>query len=467
MNVEGFLQIDEMPLGFDVETIVACAKILAKSAAAKKSQLAGELKQIKVAHSTVTVDAAMAILNHFEIPFDQTQFVKDFFHCDYSHYHWLHEPLTLKSEKLPLDDWQIPHIGGSRYLTESDVVDLDKIALRLKDADANDNASHFIRARLAADTVKYLGKYKGNSDQQFKRLLLDDLNKILTQNDLERWVKDTKIQLSAETRETLGQQLPVHRRRLNRLILAELYPGAFVPCPLFPVTGFEAWQLGNAAAQNICELLGNAAVGSRDAAEQCAKVLCFAVNVMNDLRLKHPKLFQSLVRQSDRWPVLKSTHPRFDDNEIALMQDLGKDLTPFFDSSTKWNPQDPVTKVAIEIYEHVERMREKAKHFIWQGQKKPTKEWKQTLAENPWISELASLGKFDHDSAVIWWEHGRRFFDRTYPDPLKIFGLTQTRVEKSKARPVYAGTLSRPISHIKRDLKKEIKDKFISLAGRK
>jgi hypothetical protein len=466
MNVEGFLQIAEMPLGFDVETIVACAKILAKSATTKNSQLAGELKQIKAAHSTVTVDAAMAILKHFEIPFDQTQFVKDFFHCDYSQYYWLHEPLILKNEKLPLDDWQIPHIGGSRYLTESDVVDLDKIALRLKDADADDNASRFIRARLAADTVKLLQRYNGKSGLELKKHLLDDLNKIITQNELEHWVIDSKIQLSAETRETLGEKLPVHRRRLNRLILAEIYPGAFAPCPLFPVNGFESWQLSNVAAQNICELLGNAAVGSRDAAEQCAKVLCFAVNVMNDLRLKHPKLFQSLVRQSDRWPVLKSTHPRFDDNESELMQDLGKGLTPFFDSSTKWNPQDPVTEVAIEIYEHVERMREKAKHFIWLGQKKPTKEWKQTLSENPWIIELASLGKFDHDSAVIWWEHGRRFFDRTYPDPLKIFGLTQPRVKQSNARPVYAGTLSRPISHIKRDLKKEIKDKFISLAGR-
>jgi hypothetical protein len=36
MNVEGFLQIDEMPRGFDVETIVACAGLLAKSAATRK-----------------------------------------------------------------------------------------------------------------------------------------------------------------------------------------------------------------------------------------------------------------------------------------------------------------------------------------------------------------------------------------------------------------------------------------------
>jgi hypothetical protein len=138
MTVAELLQLDEWPEWLDVETIVACARLLSTSSATKHIHLVRQLKKIKAANSPATLDAALAILKHFQISFDQTKFVKCFHGCDYSQYDWLFDIFILKSEKRPLDDWQIPHIGGSRYLTESDVVDLDKVALRLKAADAKD-----------------------------------------------------------------------------------------------------------------------------------------------------------------------------------------------------------------------------------------------------------------------------------------------------------------------------------------
>lgn len=232
-----------------------------------------------------------------------------------------------------------------------------------------------------------------------------------------------------------------------------------------PLSPQEIWQRGYAAINILKELIGQIKTDSPDAADVCTKIAVKMVETINTLKNAKPKLFEKIAKRKTRWPVLRSRHPFYCEPEDVLLADVGKSYEFIIDSSAKWNPNDPGTKVAMDLYFYLDDLRDKANAFIKMEIAGTGK--KKILADRPWINQVAILKDFNRDSALDWWRFAVIFLKDSYPEPNEVPMLANVANTKQHYRANTTRSSGKPsIGNLKRDIFHNIKGKFISLAGR-
>jgi hypothetical protein len=239
---------------------------------------------------------------------------------------------------------------------------------------------------------------------------------------------------------------------------SELKPGPHL-------SAHEIWQQGYSAINILKELIRQIKAESSDAAEVCTKITIEMVEIINALKRASPKLFNDAARKRTQWPVLRSRHPLYCEAEDDLLANVGKGYDFIIDSSAKWNPEDPGTKIAMDLYFYMDELREKATAFV--KKKNTYVERKKILARRPWIEQVANLQDFNRDTALDWWKLAVIFLKDNYPDPIAVPPLAILANAKSnqQAGPIRSADKKLP-GNIRRDIYHNIKGKFISLAGR-
>lgn len=232
-----------------------------------------------------------------------------------------------------------------------------------------------------------------------------------------------------------------------------------------PLSPQEIWQRGYAAINILKELIGQIKTDSPDAADVCTKITIKMVETINTLKNAKPKLFEKIAKGKPQWPVLRSRHPFYCEAEDVLLADVGKSYEFIIDSSAKWNPNDPGTKVAMDLYFYLDDLRDKANAFI--NMEIVGMEKKKILAERPWINQVAMLKEFNRDSALDWWRLAVIFLKDSYPEPNKVTMLANVANTKQhyRANTKRSSGILSP-GNFNRDIFHNIKGKFISLAGR-
>lgn len=161
------------------------------------------------------------------------------------------------------------------------------------------------------------------------------------------------------------------------------------------------------------------------AAEQLARVIGRACSEMNELALKHPRIFHRFSRKDFwKWPVMKSTYPEFGDDEASLLAglQLGKDLPLRLDRKAQWarGIKDDAGKIAW--------------HLLWYV-------WGARSENNRWGIDYGDFGKMADalpplvkNSAPKWWEAAKAVLLTSYPKPLEVAELADLVKHRQKRR---------------------------------
>lgn len=119
----------------------------------------------------------------------------------------------------------------SPALSVSDITDLDVLAAKLKQPDANDSVSRYVTNQLSPETRKLLVGFDRNANFQLKltfaRHLIEDANRIICSPTFYDALRFTNVALSRQT-SILREQHPqgADLVRLNRMLLQDTYPSA-------------------------------------------------------------------------------------------------------------------------------------------------------------------------------------------------------------------------------------------------
>lgn len=473
MTVKEIVDIYGEKYSLDSETIIASAKQLAKAKKVVKSSpsLAAQFKRIKDEHSGITAQATFAIFELLGFEVNPREFHTNFWLCEYDFDipNWLLEPFVLQSDRRLVEYWPIPNVADPDLKPEDLMdTDLDHFIPRISCPKDNDIVAKIVHKGLSSETLSSLREYarhnvKSEIRNKLKGFLTADLNRILHSGSLYRELRFTDVMRHTILQDILKSGEPKNQVWFNRIILQETFPRAFAKCPNPKLDGYEVWQKGHVAANTLCELFGNIRVGSEAAANCCVEIIEFAVGKMNELRRENPKIFQRIVERSQTWPLLKSRHSHFSEDEDQLLAKLGSALSFPMDSSARWNPRDPATGIAIELHNYISLLRLNVSQFL--KQKDDKSHWKQVYADHPWIADVKALPDFNSDTARRWWEVGKQFLEMMYPPLSEIESLSIFKSVKSREKQ-FAAPKKRTDTQLQRDLKKNIRDKFISLAGR-
>ena len=140
--------------------------------------------------------------------------------------------LLLVALLITLSTQLVSHADTSQLLlSEDDFKDSGSLAVKLQDTRAV--ISQHIAPQLSSETRQLLGKYDGISSPSLalQKALISDLNKILQAGTLYDAESFADIELSEQTLELLEQnpQSGEALVRLNRLLLADVYPYELAP----------------------------------------------------------------------------------------------------------------------------------------------------------------------------------------------------------------------------------------------
>ena len=123
--------------------------------------------------------------------------------------------------------------GNQLLFHREDIKDPGSLAVKLQDTRAA--VSKPIAAQLSPETQRLLGEYNGisNPSPALQKALLDDLNRLLQVPSLYDAQHLANIELSKQTQELLAQNPQGGEAliRLNRFLLADLYPYELAPPP--------------------------------------------------------------------------------------------------------------------------------------------------------------------------------------------------------------------------------------------
>jgi H+/Cl- antiporter ClcA len=113
---------------------------------------------------------------------------------------------------------------GAPAFSAGDIADLDALAQRLREPAHADGVSAHLAAELRPQTRKLLTSYHGGADEELRRSLAEDLNRILQTGPLYEAERFTNVTLSARTRRLLERNPQgLDLARFNRKVLLEAY----------------------------------------------------------------------------------------------------------------------------------------------------------------------------------------------------------------------------------------------------
>ena len=144
--------------------------------------------------------------------------------------------------------------------------------------------------------------------------------------------------------------------------------------------------------------------GNEHAALHLAELLREVCSKFSRLCKEQSELFQRAARQSWRWPVMMSTHPRLCDDYKAIFSglQLGGDTPLELDKYAKWK-WDDVADIAFALL-----------CYLWDCRR----ENRRLHVDYGKIGEAVDrLPQFTDDSANEWWKAARVVFLFRYPEP--------------------------------------------------
>lgn len=112
-----------------------------------------------------------------------------------------------------------------------DILDLKSLASKLKAPPPRQRVSYYLQTRLSEETRRLVAQANGSSEQELRKTMADDLNRLIKDKDLYDTVRFKGVPRSPDIRALLpkkGTERPElsdsDRFRLNRALLAEAYP---------------------------------------------------------------------------------------------------------------------------------------------------------------------------------------------------------------------------------------------------
>lgn len=98
---------------------------------------------------------------------------------------------------------------------------------------------------------------------------------------------------------------------------------------------------------------------SRAHVQEYAKIVCEHVERLNKLITSRRRELRSIAREQFAWPVLKSLHPAFSQDERIILRNLqvGRAVGRFLDSGCKWKQQGGIACLVGLLLNWVDRAR--------------------------------------------------------------------------------------------------------------
>ena len=105
--------------------------------------------------------------------------------------------------------------------------------------------------------------------------------------------------------------------------------------------------------------------GDPIAIQEYAKLVCEHVEKLNFLIESHKKHLLPVSQKRFTWPILKSEHPHFSQDEKKILNalEVGKGTGRFFDKYSKWKPGGLIAYLVDELLSWVEACKDKGKYF--------------------------------------------------------------------------------------------------------
>jgi tetratricopeptide (TPR) repeat protein len=122
-------------------------------------------------------------------------------------------------------DYLNEKIRGSPFFTPDDLIDVVRLATTLRSV--SDDLTTYLRGRFKANPFELLDKCSSQQplDSQLLQALVDEFNNLLPDHALYQAERFQHVQLSAITQQLICQcLLDSDPRRLNRMLLADVYP---------------------------------------------------------------------------------------------------------------------------------------------------------------------------------------------------------------------------------------------------
>jgi|GEM_PF-5616598 len=201
------------------------------------------------------------------------------------------------------------------------------------------------------------------------------------------------------------------------------------------------------AAHYADVLFQKAKRGDPIAAERFLSLVMLLIKKLDELGKSSPSTAKALQKWNIRWPRLVSNHP-FYRTQADPPQRLGSGYPFEIDSSTRWNPESPITRVAVHLILYVTRLQSAAKRFMAGNANKVVK-FEQSLCN------LLPLGDLQ-DNAPAWWEEAWLHFTARYPHPEDDWLFRQW---------VQGETHKKSPGRIRERIRSKLRDAFLSVSG--
>lgn len=201
------------------------------------------------------------------------------------------------------------------------------------------------------------------------------------------------------------------------------------------------------AAQCADVLFSKAKQGDPIAAERLLSLVILLTRMLDQLDGSPKSPLAELQKWNIRWPRLVSNHP-FYRTDAAPPEKLGAGYPFQINSSSRWDPENPITQVAVHLIVYLTRLRQALKRF------KETAVGGAATFTEP-MHRLLQLGNLQ-ENAPAWWEEAWGHFTESYPKPEEeTFFQRWVQGESHKKSP----------GRIRERIRSKLRDTFLSVSG--
>ncbi len=197
-------------------------------------------------------------------------------------------------------------------------------------------------------------------------------------------------------------------------------------------------DLASLASAALIRLADKARTGDGKALWHFAQITANACRALDQMTAHDRKAMRPIARTMLTWPMPRSRYKRNCSPDAWLDEmRLGQDLPIAQGAQAKWKPCGWATRYALELYGHLERIRQDREITI---DRKPPRQW---------------LPPFTRKTAVLWWNVARQFLLASYPNPERVSELN---------RLVTAPTKRKSPGRIRAEILALLKTRFLSIA---
>ncbi len=242
---------------------------------------------------------------------------------------------------------------------------------------------------------------------------------------------------------------------LHRLVWETIKDSSFlIPKPGTSWRDYAAPVLRSRLSRVLYHLTPLAIAGDKEAVEALASAAIEAVAVISNLAQTKPELLRPFARKQRRWPVFKSTHLYFGEDEDAVMKLLDKlqqgEDCPIKIAGGRWNPKDTLGEIALKIFDRFEATRVSQKLFP-------------LIHSSHFDSKIFGLSDFGPTTWPLWAEVAESYVKAHYSSPRAIEFLNALLDNSQSKRDPTRSRLRK--TRINPEVFHRLRDRLRSMAG--